>query len=234
MAATIIKAPNRRIHLGPSEWQSRPGTDFWILAGSADLITASGATNLSGLDSFGWTTTSLTYSNTVTGDFMPDVADATYVSPSFTQDASGDLIRSPLIFGIAGHQKLVASILGYTPTKLVMECYAAFTVASADETASYIGFHNGSVNVMSIDADGTQFELYNGSAKLNGTVLVDNIFHKWKISIDSGTNLATWYVDDVQMGTTLAIVQDVWPTGFGFAVSTTNRISFSWGHVWYE
>ena len=217
-----------RVHVGARDWQESPATDYWFYTGP-DVSVASGATNISGLDSFGWTTTSLAFTNLVTGDFMA-AADDTPIH--LLTNADLDVLQSPIMFGSYAHQQFVKSILGYEPTRLCAEFYAAFTVATADETASHIGFYNGAAVVMAINSDGTLFELYNGSTKDNGAA-VDNAYHLWKIAVDKGAGTAEWFIDGTSQGT-LAITQDVWPAAFRMAASTTNRPALSWAHVWYE
>ncbi len=218
-----------RIDVPAHLWQSMPGTDFWIVAGSGDLVTASAATNISGLDSYGWTTTSVLYTNTVTGDFMSS-ADVT--PANFGANLAADLLRSPLIFGDYAHRLLVGQKLGYLPTRLMLEFYGAFTTATANESATNMGFHNGSVIVAAVYSDGTNFQLSNGVTTDAGAA-VDNSYHQWRIQVNSADSLISWSIDGTSQGT-LALTQDVWPTGFGWVASTTNRVALSWGHVFYE
>lgn len=229
MAATVIPRVDKRVHARLPQWWQGAFTDYWIVA-TGDETTASGATNLSGLDSYGWTTTSVVFTNTVTADFM-SAADDT--PPNYNSDASADLIRSPIFFGSYADVLVTSKILGYVPTKLVAEFYGAFSTASANESATNMGFHNGSAIAMGIYSDGTNFQLSNGVTTLAGA-LIDNLYHTWKISVDSGTNLATWFIDGVQQGTTLAVTQDVWPACFNAVASTTNRWNLAWAHCWYE
>ncbi len=49
-------------------------------------------------------------------------------TPTITAtDANLDLLISPLIFGDYGHSRVAASILGYQPTTLNLEAYAALS-----------------------------------------------------------------------------------------------------------
>lgn len=222
---------NLRIDVPAPLWQSVPGTDYWLVAGSADPVTASGATNLSGLDSFGWTTTTMGFTNTVTADFMSSADDT---PPIFQGADAGDILRSPLIFGNYSHRLLVGQKLGYLPTRLMVEFYGAFTTATADESTTHMGLHNGSAIVGAIYADGTNFQLSNGVTTDAGAV-VDNSYHQWRLQANSADSLFTWWIDGTSQGT-LAITQDVWPAGFqATAVAAgTNRFALSWLHIWYE
>ena len=218
-----------RIDVPSHLWQSMPGTDFWIVAGSADAITASGATNLSGLDSFGWTTTTLGFTNSVTADFMSSADD----TPPIIQGAdTTDVLRSPIIFGNYSHQLLVGQKLGYLPTRLIVDFYGAFTVASANEAGTYMGFHNGAAIVAAIYSDGTNFILSNGSVTDVGA-LIDNLYHQWRVIVHSVPGTIEWKIDGVSQGT-VAILPDVWPAALGCVAGTTNRWALSWAHVWYE
>ena len=228
----ITKRQDRRVHTH-TDW-SKPATDYWIVATTADQSTVSAATNTAGVDSFGWTATSLVHTNLVTADFFSAADD----TPNhFLANASGDLLRSPIMFGSYAHRLLVSKILGYLPTKLCLEFYAAFTVASADEAATYIGFDNAAAMTCAVYSDATNYLLSNDGGTTEdagGTVAsVGNTFHTWKIVLDSGTSLSEWFIDDVSQGT-LAIKADVWPSAFVAVASTTNRFALAWAHVWYE
>jgi hypothetical protein len=223
-------AHNLRHRVQAHDWQSTPGTDFWFQAGAQDMFTASGATNTSGLDSFGWTTTSLdAFTNAVTADFMSSADDT---PPHILANASGDVLGSPKIFGSYSHALQAGQFLGYMPTRLCIEMYAAFTVATANESATNIGLHNGSALVASIYSNTDNFVLSNGTATDVGAA-VDNAFHQWKIVVDSATSLQEWFIDGTSQGT-VAIKADVWPVSFICTTSTTNRWGISWAHLWYE
>lgn len=220
-----------RVNVAPEDWLSVLGTDYWISGGSADIITASGATNQSGLDSFGWTTTSLVHSNLVTGDFMSSSDDT---PPHILTDALDDELGSPMIFGSYSHALAAAQLLGRLPIRIVAEFYAAFTVASANETASWIGFVRPGAGAMAtvIISNGTNFLLRNaaGTNSAAGDA-VSTGFHQWRMVVDPTTT--SWYIDGVAQPT-LPTVADQWPAGFGLHAGTTNRLGLAWAHVWYE
>lgn len=213
----------------PRDWADGVYSDYWLYAGSADPVTASGATNLSGLDSFGWTTTSVVFTNTVTADFLSSADDT---PPNYNANASGDLIRSPLVLGDYAHANAVSAKLGFTPTRLIVEFYGALSTRTADESATYIGLDNASAVVMAVYSDSANFVLNNGSATEVGAA-IDSLYHLFRLELDSTTGLCTWFIDGASQGT-LAIIQDVWPAAFAAVASTTNRWNVNFVHVWYE
>lgn len=218
-----------RVHVGPHEWLSGPATDYWIFAGSVNPITASGATNNSGLDSYGWTTTSLIASNLVTADFLETADD---IPPVWTGNASADELLSTFIFGSYSHALQAAQILGRLPTKIVCEFYAAFTTASNNDVNAHIGFNRAVGTIIaSIFSDGTNFVLRT-TANIAGAA-TDTLFHQWRIVVDSATGLITWYIDGVLQPGSLAILADAWPSGFGY-ICNSNIIALAWAHLWYD
>lgn len=232
MAVVRIEPAGNRIHVGPHEWLTcQYATDYWLApTGAGDLVAASGATNISGLDSYGWTTTSLAVVAAVTGDFLSSADD---VAGLIRGDAASDLIASPGIFGNGTHQLLVSKTLGFLPDKLIAEWTGAFTVASANEATTYMGFHNGAAITMAIISDSSTFLLSNGVSTDAGAA-VDNAVHTWKIEISKAAGTATWYIDGTSQGT-LAITQDVWPAAFICAAGTTNRWTLAgYLHIYYE
>src|SRR3990167_16598 len=129
-------APNR-IHVNrAAHWTRSAGTDFWYReqeAGTAadDLIT-----------NYGWTTTALSYTVGALADLL---ASADVGTPTVTVlNAGSDLLLSPSIFGDYGHGQQAASILGYSPTTLNLEAYAAFPAGWAAEAPTGSGFSTGS------------------------------------------------------------------------------------------
>lgn len=230
-----------RRHVGPHHWQDTPATDYWIVGGSAgestaaspvsDLTTASDATHIAGLDSWGWQITGLTQTSGQTGDFFSSSDDGV---PAISSDGSGDILSSPPVLGGFAGCLAAAQILGYMPTKLVVEAYAAFPTASADEAATYLGLgQETDGSVVSVYSNATVFVLQSAAAAVS-TVAVDNAYHLFRLLSDSVSGLASLSVDGVLQANTAALLQDVWPAGLRFAVSTSNRISLAWGHCWYE
>ncbi len=219
---------NRR-HVGALAW-NEPATDYWFNAANS-VAGLSAATAVGALQSSGWVSnTSPAYSNTATGDLLSAADD----TPSaFLMDTSGDKFYSPIIFGDYAHGLLAAQFLGYMPTKLRARFYAAFTVASANEAGSFIGFTGGTTIVSAIYSNATNF-LGNNSSASSTLPVVDNAYHLWDITLNSsGTPSLAYSVDNVAYATT-AVVQDLFPCAFGMVTSTTNRIAWAWAHLWYE
>jgi len=229
---------NLRHHVPASRWQSEPGTDFWLFAGNADPLTASGATNLSGLDSFGWTTTTLSLTAATGGDFLSSATVGTPASISLGADT--DLLQSPLIFGDYSHGLLAGQILGHYPTRLIIEVYAAFLTHSANETRSGFGLTeaggtSGTANdaMAWIHTDGTNFTIRSGADSDVGA-LDDALYHLFRIVVKPGTTDAIeWFIDGVSQGT-MDNQAALWPCSFGAYTSTTNRLALCWAHLWYE
>jgi hypothetical protein len=224
----VANATNRR-HVGALAW-NEPATDFWFNAANS-VAGLSAATAVGALQSSGWvSSTSPAFSNAATGDLI-SAADDT--PAHFLMDTSGDKFYSPIIFGDYAHALLAGQFLGYTPTKLNARFYAAFTVASASETASFIGFTGGATAVSAIISNATNFLGYNSSA--SSTLLaVDNAWHLWDITLDSGGTPSLAYAIDGVAYATTAVVQDLFPCAFGMLTTTTNRIGWSWAHIWYS
>lgn len=224
--------PTPRVHVGPRDWGA-PATDFWVIGDHADTVTASGATNLSGLDSFGWTTTSLILTAGVDGDFLSAADDLT---TRFGLDGANDVLLSPTIFGSYGHGQMVAEILGYTPTKLVLDMFAAFPTNSANEATTFMGFSQAAVTDATaagsggaVTSDGTNFVLKSDNGSDVGALL-DTLFHKFRIVVDA-TN-TEWFIDGTSQGT-ITTEADIWPLAFKMVAGTTNRLRLGWAHIWY-
>jgi hypothetical protein len=228
MVASIIRAPSKRIHVLPQFWGVQPGTDYWFAAANADSSVTGAADVAGGLSGWGWTTTSLVFTNLVTADFFSSSDDT---PPHLLANASGDLLASPAFFGSYSHRLLAGQILGYLPSKLCLEFYGAFTVASADEATTSMGWHNGAAVTASIYSNATNFLLYNGVTTDAGPA-VDNAYHLWRIDTTFG-GTHEWFVDGTSQGT-LAITADVWPAAFVAIANTTNRFALAWVHAWFE
>jgi len=217
----------------PRYWETSSGYEFMADFGNADLITVLSSTN-NGLSGYGWATTSLVATDGTAGDLLSP----TDVTPThILTDAASDTIFSPRIFGSYSHALQASRFMGYFPTRLVMECYAAFTVASANEAASFFGLitpsgttagANGSAAC--IFSDGTNF-VCSGDKGFDNGAAIDNAWHLWKVVVESSTT--EWFIDGVSQGT-YTTEQDVWPTSFKMIVSTTNRIGISWIRIYYE
>ncbi len=223
----------------PRAWAFSAGTDFWFVPSTNTALITSGTAGQV-LSEFGWLTTSLTHNAGSAADFLT-IAD-TGTSPGIGTDATGDILRSPIIFGTYTHGRQAGDILGYMPTRLVVDVLASFTVASADEgqtafglledggTSSVANDHNGAWG-----SDGTNFRFRDGSltgwtGALTGP-LVDNAVHRWT-SVYSGTTVEG-FVDGVSFGT-LTMQLDEWPSAFFMHALTTNRIFLHSIHIYYR
>lgn len=219
----------------PRFWASRLGYEFWINVGHQDPFSTMSASN-DGLSGYGWTCTSLAVTEGVAGDF----GSAADIDPTrIILDATGDTLTSPSIFGNDAHGKQAARFLGYIPTKLCCEFFAAFTVNTANELGTWIGFNTPAAvtdptaaggGPGAIVSDGTNFRLRSDNGNDAGAAK-DNAWHIWRIEVMAST--VEWFIDDVSQGT-ITTETDIFPCFFGMRCTTTNRIAFSWGRVWYQ
>ena|SRR3990167_505554 len=233
-------AHNLRHHVPAHLWQSEAGTDFWLIVRNADPITASGATNLSGLDSFGWTTTTLSLTAGTGGDFLSSATVGTPTGISLGADT--DLLQSPFIFGDYSNGLLAGKILGHYPTRLSVEVFAAFPTATANETRTGFGLvEAGGTAGTDNDAmawihdNGTNFVLRSAADSDAGAAdLNDGLYRLFKIVVSVGTtDKIEWFIDGTSQGT-MDNQAALWPCSFGAYASTTNRIALAWAHIWYE
>lgn len=224
---------NRVFVTNPLNWATDLGTDYiWTPGTMTDLNAGGTAGGL--MTGRGWVTTSLTFATPSANDFISS-ADAIGHAGVLT-DASGDILRSPIMFGDYNHARAVQQILGYLPTSLVLEVGADFTVASANETQTAFGFleDGGTASVANdhlaaIYSDATNFGLRSGAASDAGAV-VDNAYHVWKIVVNS--TQVEWFIDAVSQGT-IALEADEWPVSFFAHSLTTNRFNLGWVHIYY-
>ena len=237
MTLTIVRRaqPIRR-HVAAMDWGREPGTDFWFIPrNEGELV---GVTNEPTLADREWTTTSLVFTAGSGADFL-DSTDAG-VPEHFLTNASGDLLQSPAIFGDYIHGQQAAQFLGYTPTKLILECYASLTVASANETRSGFGLvEAGGTAGTDADAmawifsDATNFGLRSAADSDTGA-LIDTNWNLWKIVISTGavTDAIEWFINGTSQGT-IDRQADLWPASFGMFALTTNRPGMGWAHIYY-
>ena len=240
MAAKIIAGPNNRLYVNnPLDWNRSAGTDFlWVPSTGTDLITGGTAGSL--LSAAGWVETSGAYATPSAADFMSSTD--TGVHNGIGNNATGDILRSPIIFGDYAHAIQASYILGYVPTRLSVEVHGSFTVASADEGQSAFGLleDGGTASVAAdqmaaIGSDGTNFRLRNGALTgWTGAVtgpLIDNAAHLWRIDFYGTTT--QFFVDGVSYGT-LTTELDEWPCSFFMHSLTTNRMFLSSIHIFYR
>ncbi len=229
----VPRNSKRQYVANPLDWGTNAGTDF-ILVPSTTVAQIAATTVDGALVDRGWTHTALSYAVATGADFITAADKGTPNGILF--NASGDILRSPVIFGDWAHAYQAGWFLGYLPTTLNVEMIAAFTVASADEAQSAIGLleDGGTASVAndhfaSIYSDGTNFKLRSGAASDAGA-LVDNLFHVWKIVVTSAN--VEWFMDGVSQGT-IALEADELPVSFFGHTLTTNRISLGPVRIWY-
>lgn len=231
-----------RVHVGPHDFDNGAATDYWINFNAiANQVAAASATNPGGLSGWFHTTTSLVATAGTAGD-LDSYSDFT---PSHVlTDASADAFVTPRIFGGGDQFDRVADVLGYRPTILRADVYAAFTVNSANESTSFFGFCapattdiTAAGGAAGICSDGTNFNLKSDNGSDAG-VARDTLWRKWRIDLGSG-GTTTWYLDATPSGSltsqgTITTETDIYPVSFKMIVSTTNRIGISWVHVSYQ
>ena len=229
----FVTPHSRRVHVtDPFDWNRSGGTDYWAVFGPESITSATGRL----LSDQGWLITSVLE---VAGTGTDFIATGDRANPAHGYlDAASDILQSPSIFGDYGHAQIAANILGYQPTKLVMECYAAFN-ANANEVSGF-GFTKagGSPltavdNYAMISSDGTNFRVRSAAGSDLGAA-VDTLWHVWKIAADA-TNFE-WFIDGTSQGTLTNSETDVLPVSFaaGVVVAGTAFQRIAWAHVWYE
>ena len=230
---TPRKAPSRVHIVRPSLWTRSAATDYWANFGPTWLGIA--ADEL--LTDNGWTSTSMTLTAGTLGDLLSSADPGSSIAIT---DATTDEIISPSLFGDYGHGQMAASILGYNPTKLNLEAYAAFTVSTAAETVSGFGFSTGSGltatnHIAYIYSDATNFAMRGtpGTGAYTDVGAVrDANYHLWKITATAGGTVE-WFIDGTSQGT-ITLVTDLFPTAFCVSSTTTNRVAVDWARIFYS
>ena len=261
-----LRVTRQHVRAG-ARWAHEVGTDYWFHPSSGlDQFAAASTATGDELAENGWIATSLV--NTAGGgsDFMggtltptigqgrkgtqlPLPSDMGTPQHGLT-DASGDLLGSPSIFGdyAGGYAAMVLAGKSTMPRYLIMESLAAFTVASAGEVQSALGFFNAAATI-SVEAtqyaviysDGTNYFLAGAAAKMATGPLIDApaAWHVWKIVIefvaaDVAPNVYA-YKDNVIFSATAGVgAQDQFPLRWGFHALTTNRIGVGQTRVYYD
>lgn len=230
----ISSKPNRVYVTNPLYWATAGGTDF-LLTPSTTVSQVAATTVNGALVDEGWVLNSVSYATPTGADFMTSADKGT--PNSFLFNASGDILRSPIIFGDWAHAYQASAILGYFPTSLNVEVVAAFTTNSADEGQTAFGLleDGGTASVANdhlaaITTDAVTFILRSGAASDAGAA-VDAAFHVFKIKLTSAG--VQWFIDGTSQGS-IALEADEFPVSFFAHTLTTNRISLGPTHIWYE
>ena len=235
---TATKGDSRRVHVNrPQDWGSSAGTDFWAVFGDLTLVPA----DPTDLVNFGWLEAGTWVHLAGTGaDLLSGPGAGAGTTGGAHIDTAGDAITSPFIFGDWVHQQMAAGILGYEPTKLVMECIARFNADGGDDEDTGWGFIEAGAATPAVKAglmafitsDGTNFSLESGAAADAGSA--DNQDeHLWRIEFTSAA--IEWFIDGTSQGT-LALQADLFPIAWAASVGGggTGDPVISWVHIWYE
>ena len=236
----ITRGSRNRVYVtDPRAWAFTAGTDYlWAPSTASALITAGTAGQV--LSEFGWLTTSLAWATPSAADFLS--SSDTGTSNGIGGDASGDILRSPIIFGSYAHGQAAKAILGYSPTQFIVDVDATFTVASADEGQTGFGMleDGGTASVandqlLSFGSDATNFRVRHGgltgwTGALTG-IAVDNAFHNWRAVF--GPTTVECFIDGTSLGT-LTHTTDEWPGSFFMHNLTTNRTFLHKIHLYYR
>lgn len=221
----------------PAMWGVQAGTDFWLHAGGLN-ITAGRTLITDG----GWTATSLSIVAGTGADFITksDVG----VPAQYLQNASADLLQSQALFGDYAHAHMAMVLMGQKklPRYLILDAYATFQTASANEVTTLLGFveAGGSANVaadalLMVYSRGTAgvFGIESGGTATAGVTAVDTVAHWFRFVLDKQTQLGYLSIDGIPQGSA-ALETDLFPVSVGTAAGTTNRIYLNQMHVFYS
>ncbi len=221
-------------------WDDASGSDFFMEPDAAQIAGTGGAEDLSDV---GWTITGLGFVGpTKSADFLS--LSGIGVPGHYEGNSAGDVMQSPAVFGDYPHGLQASHHLGKLPTSLSLEQWATWSVRSASETATCLGFcdADGSIIVAAdaiaaIHSDGTNFVL-RSTADSDVGALVDGDIHLFKIVVQligSLTDAIEWFIDGVSQGT-IDLLDNVWPAavGCGNLSAGTNRILIGGWHLDYR
>lgn len=235
--STLVAADRHEVPFAGG-WDDESGSDFFFEPDAAQIA---GTGNIEDLSDRGWTTTSLSFVNGTGAKFLD--RDNLGVPAHFATNAAGDLLESPEVFGDYVHGHQAGHHLGGDPTTLTFESWCAFSVHSANETATGLGFfiNGGSIvtadnAVAVIHTDGTNFTL-RSNADSDVGALDDALWHQFKIVITMGslTDAIEWFIDDVSQGF-IDLRDDAMPVGVGWGNvgAGTNRVLIGSCEVLYR
>lgn len=234
-----------------SRWAHEIGTDYWLQIGSAlDIFAAASTATGDELAENGWVATSLVNTAGSGADFGSSSDKGTPMHA--LTNASGDLLKSPVIFGTYDHMRAAADIAGMQvlPRFLIARFWGAMTVRSADEPRSGWGFvEDGGSPATEADQaawisdDSTNFQIGCNAGTPANLQAGDDSWHEFAIVLAVTEQRAYGYVDPTwrfgspPLGAALnsvALVADEAPYSFGFHALTTNRPALGLTHVYYE
>lgn len=217
----------------PQFWAGGAGCEFWIANPNADLTAAAAATNPAGLDGWGWTVTSVAVVEGAAADFG---SQADQGPTHFQHTASGDLIRSPRIFGGIEGFKAAEKFLYRMPTKLRFGIYASWPVNATNETTTFMGLGDGANATTTcggaIVSDGAVWRLRSVAANDAG-LAVDTAWHFFEIEWNVTALTIEWFIDGASQGSVSGIDNDIWPLPFK-VLATNNDILWTWAFLRYS
>ncbi len=232
-----------RVHVtDPQKWGSQVGTDFWMQASVNGQALASGTANA--LADGGWTVVTTTPTGaTAVANFNSKAVPGT-APGNYAMAAAASRLQSPNVFGDYNHAHAAAIIAGQKalPRLLIADIYATFSVASADEPATQIGFIKAAgSSLLAADAaatftskgTGLTFNMTSNAVATTGVKVVDNLPHWFRLVMNLQTQFTYGYIDGVLQGAP-AILAAVYPVSFGLGASTTNRIQLTQAHIFYD
>jgi hypothetical protein len=251
--------PLARKHVMADRWKDEVGTDFWLmpslLTGTVGDTTAGKAGGNRLFDN-GWTFEAehnvIGSASAFRGGVITAGSPATPGIPTHLAFlATGDIVASPPIFGGYDHMLAAAWCVGKNrhqlPTKLIMECRAAFTVNSANEPTSGFGFFEDATTTTTatealqlafISSDSVNFQLATNASSTLVDVgdAISTTWHEWEIVIDydtAGAIRASWYIDGVLQGSIVPTTNEA-PYAFGAHTLSTNKLLLGPVHIYYD
>ena len=233
---------NRRVMVGPRDWDNVLATDYGVnFLDLSPQVAAASASSPYGLSGWGHVTTALTTTANGTGNFN---SSANFDPTFLNMGAAADAFVTPSMFGGYDQFQRVGDVLLYLPTTIVVDVYAQFNTASANETTSFFGLCAPAVTDMAaagggggIRSGGTASTFFltsdNGS---DAGAAIDTSWHRWRIVY--GSTNTEWFDDIATPGTlasrgTITTEINIWPLSFKALVGATNRIRISWFHISY-
>lgn len=247
-----IYLPLGRKHVNAGgRWAHELGTDYWLqIQAALDIFAAASTATGDELAENGWVATSLVATAGSGADFGSSSDKGT--PPHALTNASGDLLKSPPIFGDYAHMRAAADMAGMAdlPRYLIARFWGSMTVATADEPRSGWGFveDGGSPATEAdqaawISSDGSNFQLGCNAGTPVDLQADDTSWHEFVIVLAVATSKAYAYIDPTwrfgpppladALGS-IDLTADEAPYSFGFHALTTNRPALGLTRVFYE